>query len=389
MNDWDITNVSQNSQPPRRHPGRDGGATAGGEAVFGQRVRPPRAQRFPGRGRRALRRLGSCRLGTPSTSTTTPRTRAATRAPTASKNFSASSATPPSTPCCRWRPRSFDGLGSSGFPPGACSRSALPQLLDDATELNGNLWANWRGFYKKAGADTSLPLFMRTSVRIREESVPTPTLDWLNYKAPPSPLQWRPKAGLVLCSAPGARLALGKTSGKTHDLGDVRFTVHDREGNPQAHLALVTLDGCPVKESRNLLLCALRRAENPNMRWNDKRNSVGNGAGRRRPRAGPGRLGGHHPAHRLHGGVPGPLGPPQGAGRARRDGLRHQSGGRDGVVSPVAVGSGPVHDNCSPPAWASSSTRCRRPCPGRPRRAGRPAPRPGPPCTGCESAHRT
>ena len=171
-----------------------------------------------------------------------------------------------------------------GLVPPAPARGVLtlgtPQLLDNATELNGNLWANWRGFYKKAGVDTSLPLTTRTLVRIREESVPSPTLVMsTDAAAGPSPVQWRPEAGLFLCSAPGARLALGKTSGQAHALGDVRFDVHDREGDPQANLALVALDGRPVKESRRLLLCALRRAENPNMRWNGKRDSVGNGWG--------------------------------------------------------------------------------------------------------------
>jgi hypothetical protein len=152
-------------------------------------------------------------------------------------------------------------------------RLSLDTLLDDATTRNGMLWANWRGLYSTAGVKDPVSLWLRP--RVQFVPVGPPGWDGPATPAGTPALRWDAAKGLATATAPGLRMALGKTSRQTFVLGDVTFHIRDNEGDPQAHVILVSLDGLPVASSKRMLLAALRRAENQDMGWNQERNSVG------------------------------------------------------------------------------------------------------------------
>jgi hypothetical protein len=88
-------------------------------------------------------------------------------------------------------------------------------------------------------------------------------------------ITWNTAQATMTLNAPQARVAIGKIGNKVTTLGDVRLQVGDLGGKQHGHVTLVALDNKPLAQSTRLLLTAIGRAENQNMRWNANRTSVG------------------------------------------------------------------------------------------------------------------
>jgi hypothetical protein len=88
-----------------------------------------------------------------------------------------------------------------------------------------------------------------------------------------------PDRATVRINTPNSRLVWGLVAGQRVVLGDVGIDVGPTERD-YAVLALVSMDGEPIKASRTMLLAAVGSAENPDMTWNDERTSVGDQWGR-------------------------------------------------------------------------------------------------------------
>lgn len=92
-------------------------------------------------------------------------------------------------------------------------------------------------------------------------------------------ITWEAEEGRFLVRAQAVRMAVGKVAGRRLELGDVTVDVGRLERG-YACLALVSLDGKPVAESRSVLLAAAARVENRGMGWNADRTSVSTAWGR-------------------------------------------------------------------------------------------------------------
>jgi hypothetical protein len=73
--------------------------------------------------------------------------------------------------------------------------------------------------------------------------------------------------------APALRVAAGRIAGTSVKLGDVQLTVGDLPRG-DASIALVSLDGLPIAESKRMLLVSVARVENTGMKWNDTRTGL-------------------------------------------------------------------------------------------------------------------
>ncbi|TWT84900.1 Cellulase (glycosyl hydrolase family 5) [Planctomycetes bacterium CA13] len=91
-------------------------------------------------------------------------------------------------------------------------------------------------------------------------------------------IRWNPNdpdGSWFSLDAPAVRFLIGHVGGRTFDVGDVQFAVHDRDwpGDVPAYacISLVALDGKPLAESQRMLLAASARCENSEMPWNEDR----------------------------------------------------------------------------------------------------------------------
>jgi hypothetical protein len=73
--------------------------------------------------------------------------------------------------------------------------------------------------------------------------------------------------------APVLRAAAGRIAGTSVKLGDVQMTVGDLPRG-DASIALVSLDGTPIADSKKVLLVSVARVENTAMRWNADRTGL-------------------------------------------------------------------------------------------------------------------
>src|SRR5262249_45815372 len=69
------------------------------------------------------------------------------------------------------------------------------------------------------------------------------------------------------------RVAAGTIAGTSLKLGDVQMTVGDLPRG-DASIALVSLDGLPIAESKQMLLVSAARVENTAMRWSADRTGL-------------------------------------------------------------------------------------------------------------------
>jgi hypothetical protein len=88
-------------------------------------------------------------------------------------------------------------------------------------------------------------------------------------------ITWNSAQATMMLNAPQARAAMGKIGNRVLTLGDVRLQVGNLGGKQHGHVTLVSLDNKPLAQSARMLLTAIGRAENQNMRWNANRTSVG------------------------------------------------------------------------------------------------------------------
>jgi hypothetical protein len=155
-----------------------------------------------------------------------------------------------------------------------------PILTDQAT--NG-MWASFDRFWRTQGLTRKLALRHRVAIDVLEGSSAT-TVSSKPVVGEPvvsdtNEITWSTTQATMTLNTPQARVAMGKIGNRTLSLGDVRVQVGNIGGNQHAHLTLVALDNKPLATSTKVLLTALGRAENQNMRWNATRTSVGSGWG--------------------------------------------------------------------------------------------------------------
>ena len=93
---------------------------------------------------------------------------------------------------------------------------------------------------------------------------------------------WKGGRGVVSIDAPQAKGFVGRV-GDSFVVGPLQagaLTVSGvKSSNQWAALTLVARDGQPISQSKQMVLTALNRAENQNMKWNAERTSVGNNWG--------------------------------------------------------------------------------------------------------------
>ena len=107
---------------------------------------------------------------------------------------------------------------------------------------------------------------------VRPRGNPTPKVipdepaSWIHWNsAAPAPT--------FTVKAPALRVAAGQIAGTAFDLGDVHFSVGELPRG-DASIALVALDGLPLRESKEMLLVAVARVENTGMAWNADRTGL-------------------------------------------------------------------------------------------------------------------
>ncbi len=91
------------------------------------------------------------------------------------------------------------------------------------------------------------------------------------------PVRWGPpedESATFVVDTEKTKVLLGPVAGGTTEIGGVRFGVGETS-NGYAAIALTSMDGLPLADSRRMLLVALSRVENQEMGWNEERTSVG------------------------------------------------------------------------------------------------------------------
>ena len=155
-------------------------------------------------------------------------------------------------------------------------------LLDQATQLNGQMWGAWRMLWdREAKLNGSLALRHRVGLSIEPErkgcalAGMAPVALASPHEADTGEWTWDTAKGVFLVGAPAARIWCGALGGAEWAAGDASLKVSALAAPaPHATVVLVALDGQPVRESKRLLLTALRRAENEGMGFNADRTSV-------------------------------------------------------------------------------------------------------------------
>ncbi len=157
------------------------------------------------------------------------------------------------------------------------------ELFTLAAQLNGGMWGAWRELWDRAAKlNGGLALRHRVGLGITGDRAPAA----LTGEAPAelaSPHEsdtgewtWDTTAGLFVLRAPAARAWCGALAGRTLAAADTVLRVGELPTPaPHATVVLVALDGKPIASSGQLLLTALRRAENEGMAFNADRTTVG------------------------------------------------------------------------------------------------------------------
>lgn len=140
----------------------------------------------------------------------------------------------------------------------------------------GNAEAAWRA--AKAPVDIERFLSHRWALDPQPRpSVEGPELATHGEEGGPSRVELRKTAagGVLVAQSASAVVAVGRLGGETLRLDGVSFACRPFARNFGA-VALVALDGRPMRTSQRLLLTAVAGAENRNMGWNSDRTSVSN-----------------------------------------------------------------------------------------------------------------
>lgn len=156
-------------------------------------------------------------------------------------------------------------------------------LLDIATRLNGSLWGSWASVWQATGTRGSeLVLRNATAVTIDPAAKGITPAPAKPAPLPPGPVEsdtgewsWDRGKGVWILRAPAARAWCGSIGGQTLAALDATLKTAALPGPvPHATVVLVATDGKPLAGSRQLLVTAMRRAENKGMGWNADRTSV-------------------------------------------------------------------------------------------------------------------
>jgi Cellulase (glycosyl hydrolase family 5) len=158
--------------------------------------------------------------------------------------------------------------------------TAGDELVRNDQGDNGVMWGSFNRFWQQVGLSKQVALKHRTAIDVIPGSSAT-TVNFLPTLTNPiisdtNEMTWDSAKATMTLNAPKLRIAMGKVSGQTYALGDVRIQVAAIGGNGHGHLALMALDDKAVAQSSKLLLTAIGRAENQNMGWNAARTTVTN-----------------------------------------------------------------------------------------------------------------
>jgi hypothetical protein len=145
---------------------------------------------------------------------------------------------------------------------------ALPAASETAPPLVGE------GALAKLWTAAGLPPALLSSRRLEIVSTGRASAS-AGAKKASGTIRWDPEAArpTFTVEAPALRIAAGKIAGTTLDLGDVTLAVGDLPRG-DASIALVALDGLPLKASKEILLVAVARVENSAMKFNDDRTGL-------------------------------------------------------------------------------------------------------------------
>lgn len=140
--------------------------------------------------------------------------------------------------------------------------------------------SNMNYIWEEAGAADALVILrpMNVNVKAKElkvtEKVDKPSGPWVSETGE---IIWDnadSAKAVFKINAPSAKAAVGYIGGQIIDLGNVTVAMDTTPYNWSA-ITLTALDGKPVEESSKILLVAAGRVENKDMKWDEKKTTVG------------------------------------------------------------------------------------------------------------------
>jgi Cellulase (glycosyl hydrolase family 5)/Carbohydrate binding domain len=146
-------------------------------------------------------------------------------------------------------------------------------IQEIAAKKSGDVWSSWRDAWAEQQQTGALAWQQRVGLDVSDAGL-KPSASASHEPHEPVTLDWQPAKARFILESSHALIASGKLAGQK--LGkNVVIEVGELPGDGHATFMLVPLDGQPLASSRKLWLAALRRSENPGMKWNESRSSVG------------------------------------------------------------------------------------------------------------------
>ena len=159
----------------------------------------------------------------------------------------------------------------------------LESIADNLVKFGDKLRlhvSNMNFIWEEAGATDALPILhpMNINVKAKELKLSSQPVK------PAGP--WESETGEIIwdnadsakavykINAPSAKAAVGYIGGQSIDLGNVTIAMDATPYNWSA-ITFTALDGKPVEESSKILLVAAGRVENKDMKWDEKKTTVG------------------------------------------------------------------------------------------------------------------
>jgi Carbohydrate binding domain/Cellulase (glycosyl hydrolase family 5) len=147
-------------------------------------------------------------------------------------------------------------------------------IIDYTGHKSGDIWGSWRDAW---GVDKQEP--PRWSARVGYDIVEDSkavVMDEELTKAVGTAItntEWNREQAFFTAARPQAIIACGRLGGRV--LSQDGLSIHFDPATQNATLMLCPTDGKSIAESKSLWLCALDRAENPGMVWDQHRRTVG------------------------------------------------------------------------------------------------------------------
>lgn len=162
-------------------------------------------------------------------------------------------------------------------PAGSGLRLSLSEgtILDDAAQSAGDMWGSWRRLWQDRAPKPANIFALRTGYALTEGNAVPSLVPMSAFVADPQNVRWDVVKEVFELDAPGAALLLGKLGTHTLERSGLKIDVPSLDGNGHGCIAIVAMDGQSLRESKKILITALRRSENQGMGWDANRKSVG------------------------------------------------------------------------------------------------------------------